>query len=79
MGEYCCDIPWLEHSTNGGMAYYSVRKDISGYWEAMFWHGNKGHSISKPLGTEMAAKVECIEHMKRMYSRFSIDTAKRVV
>ena len=73
-GEYCCDIPWLEHSTNRNVAYYSVRKDISGHWEAMFWHGNRGHSVNnfKHCKTEMAAKVECIEHMKKMFWLFSV-------
>ena len=77
-GEYCFDIPWLEHSINGGMAYYSVRKDISGYWEAMFWHGNRGHSVNnfKHCKTEIEAKVECFEHMKRMYSLFSVQISK---
>ena len=21
LGEYCMDIPWLEHTTNGGISY----------------------------------------------------------
>lgn len=72
LGEYCMDIPWLEHSTNAWMAYYSVRKDVSGLWEAMFWHGNRGHSVGKPDKTEIEAKAECLEHLKRMYSGFSV-------
>lgn len=77
-GEYCSDIPWLEHSTNGGMAYYSVRKDISGYWEAMFWHGNRGHSVNnfKHCKTEIDAKEECLKHLKRMYAEFSVQIGK---
>ena len=75
MGEYCFDIPWLENSTNGGVAYYSVRKDDSG-WEAMFWHGNRGHAVGKPSKTEIAAKIECLEHMKRMYAVFSVQIGK---
>ena len=66
-GEYRCDVPWLEHSTNEGVAYYSVRKDISGHWEAMFWHGNRGHSVNnfKHCDNEMKAKIDCLEHMKK--------------
>lgn len=77
-GEYCSDIPWLEHSTNGGMAYYSVRKDISGYWEATFWHGNRGHSVNnfKHCKTEIDAKEECLKHLKRMYAEFSVQIGK---
>ena len=71
-GEYCSDIPWLENSTNGNVAYYSVRKDISGLWEAMFWHGNRGHSVGKPTKTEIEAKAECFGHLKRMYAGFSV-------
>lgn len=71
-GEYCCDISWLEHTTNGGRAYYSVRKDFSGLWDATFWHGNRGHYVGKPAKTEIESKVACLEHMKRMYSRFSV-------
>jgi hypothetical protein len=70
-GEYSCDIPWLQHSINGGMAYYSVRKDISGIWESMFWHGNRGHFVSRS-NTEIEAKAECLEHLKRMYAVFSV-------
>jgi hypothetical protein len=75
-GEYCCDIPWLECSTNGGAAYYSVRKDISGLWDAMFWHGNRGHSVGKPAKTEIEAKEECLGHLKRMYAGFSVQIGK---
>ena len=71
-GEYSCDIPWLQHTTNGGMAYYSVRKDISGLWESKFWHGNRGHYVSKPSKTEIEAKAECLKHLKRMYAGFSV-------
>jgi hypothetical protein len=70
-GEYCFDIPWLECSTNGNVAYYSVRKDISGEWDAMIWHGNQGYSVGKSCKTEIEAKAECFEHMKRMYAGFS--------
>jgi hypothetical protein len=76
MGEYCCDIPWLEHSTNGGVAYYSVRKDISGLWESMIWYGNRGHSAGKPSKTEIDAKAVCLEHLKRMYAEFSVQIGK---
>jgi hypothetical protein len=75
-GEYCFDTPWLEHSTNGCVAYYSVRKDISGLWEAMFWHGNRGHSVGKPSKTEIMAKEECLGHLKRMYAGFSVQIGK---
>jgi len=75
-GEYCFNIPWLEHSTNGCVAYYSVRKDISGLWKAMFWHGNRGHSVGKLCETEIAAKAECFEHLKRMYAEFSVQIGK---
>ena len=75
-GEYCFDIPWLEHTTNGNVAYYSVRKDISGLWESMFWHGNRGHSVGKPSKTEIGAKAKCFEHLKRMYSGFSVQIGK---
>lgn len=75
-GEYCFDIPWLEHTTNGNVAYYSVRKDISGLWESMFWHGNRGHSVGKPSKTEIEAKAECLEHLKRMYAGFSVQIGK---
>jgi len=69
-------MPWLEHSTNGGAAYYSVQKDISGLWKAMFWHGNRGHSVGKLAKTEFEAKAECLEHMKRMYAGFSGQISK---
>jgi hypothetical protein len=75
-GEYCFDIPWLEHSTNGNLAYYSVRKDISGLWESMFWHGNRGHVVCKPSKTEIEAKAECLKHLKRMYAGFSVQIGK---
>jgi hypothetical protein len=75
-GEYCFDIPWLEHSTNGGGAYYSVRKNISGLWEAIFWHGNRGHSVGKPSETEIVAKEECLEHLKKMYAGFYFQMGK---
>jgi len=70
-GEYCFDIPWLEYSSDGRVAHYSVRKNIHGLWKAMIWYGNRGLYVGKPSKTEFEAKAECFEHMKRMYAEFS--------
>ena len=77
-GEYCYDVPWLNHTTNGGMAYYSVRKDISGYWESMVWYGNRGHSVDnfQHSKTDIEAKEKCFDHMKKMFVEFSIQIGK---
>jgi len=75
-GEYCFNINWLEHSTNGNVAYYSVRKDISGLWESTFWHGNRGHSVGKLYKTEIDAKAVCLEHLKRMYAEFFVQISE---
>lgn len=66
-GEYRFNLPWLEHSTNGGAAYCSVRKNLEGLWETCFFHGNMGHTIGEPVVSVEDAKDQCMDHLEKMH------------
>lgn len=64
-GEYTWDHPWLE-----GVACYTVTKHQDGTWLARWWHGNRGHFVSREADLDSAMNA-CRQHAIRMFLKFS--------
>jgi len=67
--EFHCSQPWLDHSVGDMKACYTVHHNrFDDYWEAKWWHGNRGHTPdnnARHKSMEQAMQ-SCADHLQAM-------------